>query len=158
MGKEVRRAVMSDVAKIMPLLSSVAQMHGDNRNDIFRNPTLHYTEDEIKKFIENCEINIFVSTSETNEITGVLLCRLESNKNHSVLLDSKQLWIEDTCVDETYRGKGYGKMLVDYAKKFAKDNGCSRVELNVWHFNKNAHDFWVSQGMKEMRYVMEFIL
>ena len=39
MAKEVRRANMDDIVKIMLLLSSVAQLHGDNRKDIFRNPT-----------------------------------------------------------------------------------------------------------------------
>jgi len=158
MGKEVRRAVINDVPKIMPLLSSVAQLHGDNRKDIFRNPTLHYSESEIKNFIETGELNIFVSTGETNEITGVLLCKIRAQHNHNVLLDSKILWIEDTCVGESYRNKGYGKMLIEYAKGFAKDNGCSRMELNVWSFNKNAHDFYESQGLKEQRNIMEYII
>jgi len=149
---------MGDVEYIMPLLSEVAQLHGDNRKDIFHNPTLHYSENEIKGFIENGGLNVFVLTGEVDEITGVLLCKIQENKNHSVLLDSKTLWVEDTCVSEAYRGKGHGKMLVDYAKKFARDNGCSRVELNVWAFNKNARDFYESQGMKGQRTVMEFEL
>lgn len=49
-------------------------------------------------------------------------------------------------------------MLVDFAKKFAKDNGCSRIELNVWAFNKEAYDFWANQGMKEQRHTMEYIV
>jgi len=53
MANEVRRAVMDDIITIMPLLSTVAQLHGDNRKDIFRNPTLHYSESEIREFIEN---------------------------------------------------------------------------------------------------------
>jgi len=158
MEKEIRRAVIDDVIKIMPLLSSVAQLHGDNRKDIFRNPTLHYSESEIKSFVENGKLNVFVSTSETNEITGVLLCKIKVEHNHNVLLDSKTLWVEDTCVSESYRKKGYGKMLVDFAKKFAKDNGCSRIELNVWAFNKEAYDFWANQGMKEQRHTMEYIV
>ena len=156
MVKEVRHAVINDVEKIMPLLSSVAQLHGDNRKDIFRVPTLHYSESEIRNFIENGELNIFVSISETGEITGVLICKLQVRQNHSVLLDSKTLWIEDTCVGEAYRKKGYGKMLIEYAKKFAKDNECSRMELNVWSFNKEAYDFYEKQGMVEQRSVMEY--
>ena len=98
-----------------------------------------------------------MSTGEANEITGVLLCKIKAEHNHSVLLDSKTLWIEDTCVNEFYRKKGYGKMLLDFAKKFAEDNGCSRMELNVWSFNKNAHDFYASQGMNEQLHIMEYI-
>ena len=157
MPKEVRRANINDVVNIMPLLSSVTQLHSDNREDIFRNPTLHYSESEIKSFIANDGLNIFVATSETDEITGVLLCKIRVEHNHCVLLDSKTLWIEDTCVNQSYRKKGYGKMLLDFAKKFAEDSGCSRMELNVWSFNKNAHDFYANQGMNEQRHVMEYI-
>ena len=158
MNKKGRPAVTGDIPDIMPLLSSVAQLHGDTRKDIFRNPTLHYSESEITEFIKNNELNIFVSTSESDKITGILLCKFRIEYNHNVLLDSKTLWIEDTCVGEAYRKKGYGKMLIDYAKEFAKINNCSRMELNVWAFNKNAHDFYVSQGMKEQRHIMEYII
>jgi len=158
MNKKVRRAVINDIGAIMPLLSSVAQLHGDNRKDIFKNPIMHYSETDIRNFIENKELNIFVSTDESAEITGILLCRVQVKENHVVLSDTKILWIEDTCVGEPYRKKGYGKMLIDYAKEFAKTNGCSRMELNVWAFNKNAHDFYISQGMKEQRHIMEYIL
>jgi len=159
MAKEVRRAVMDDVEKIMPLLSSVAQLHADGRKDVFRSPiTTHYSESEIKSFVENGELNIFVSTNEANELTGVLLCRLFISTNHNILQDSRTLWIEDTCVRESHRKEGYGKMLLDFAKNFAKENNCSRVELNVWSFNKSAHDFYVSQGMMKQRHTMEYIL
>ena len=63
MSSNVRNVVISDIASIMPLLSSVAKLHGDNRKDIFRNPTLHYSESDIRNFIENGELNIFVSTN-----------------------------------------------------------------------------------------------
>jgi len=46
MEKEIRRAAIDDVVKIMPLLSSVAQLHGDNRKDIFA--TQHYTTLKVK--------------------------------------------------------------------------------------------------------------
>ena len=158
MAKKVRHAVINDVEKIMPLLSSVAQMHGDSRKDIFRNPILHYSASDIKNLIENGGLNVFVAVSEVGEVAGVLLCRVEEIQDHIVKLDTKVLRIEDTCVDERYRKSGYGKMLLDYAKEFAKNNGCSRMELNVWAFNRNAYDFYESQGMRAQRHTMEYIL
>jgi len=58
-----------------------------------------------KNFELSSKLNIFVSTNEANEVTGVLLCRLQEKQNHNVLLDSKTLWVEDTCVSESHRGK-----------------------------------------------------
>jgi len=39
--------------------------------------------------------------------------------------------IEDVVVDEKYRGKGYGKMLIDYAIRLSEDNkDCYKIILN----------------------------
>ena len=159
MDKKVRRAVIGDVVKIMPLLTSVDKFHIDNRKDVFHDAGFLYSEYEIKTAIEEDNgLYIFVSTSEINEITGVLLCYFDEIQDSSIFLDSKKLWIDNNCVGKPYRKEGYGKMLLDYAKTFAKENGCSSIELIVWDFNKNAHDFYKSQGMTEKHYTMEYIL
>jgi glucosamine-phosphate N-acetyltransferase len=37
--------------------------------------------------------------------------------------------IEDVCVKEDYRGKGYGKILIKKLQKEAKEKGCYKVTL-----------------------------
>jgi len=37
--------------------------------------------------------------------------------------------IEDVIVDTTYRGQGYGKLLVDFADKICRENHCYKVLL-----------------------------
>ena len=158
MDKKIRRAVIKDTDEIISLLSDSAKLHANHRGDIIRNSTLHYSENDIHNlFIEDGPINAFVSINEAEKITGILLYRIGVTSNHNVFLDSKKMWIDEICIGEPYRKQGYGKILLDYAKETAQSNNCSRIELNVWAFNKNAYDFYVNQGMKEQRVIMEYI-
>jgi ribosomal protein S18 acetylase RimI-like enzyme len=158
MSKTVRRAIPDDLASIMPLLVAVAGMHIENLPDVFKSPANPYSESEIRDRMEKGEKSVFVSTNSADEVTGVLLCSFQKRQNHPVMKDFRTLWIDEVCIAEAHRRQGYGKLLMDYAVEFARENGCSRVELNVWAFNQNAHDFYVSQGMREQRSVMEYIL
>eukprot|EP00484_Ammonia_sp_Unknown_P003628 CAMPEP_0197057214 /NCGR_PEP_ID=MMETSP1384-20130603/94301_1 /TAXON_ID=29189 /ORGANISM="Ammonia sp." /LENGTH=148 /DNA_ID=CAMNT_0042491531 /DNA_START=31 /DNA_END=477 /DNA_ORIENTATION=+ len=38
--------------------------------------------------------------------------------------------IEDVVTDSSYRGKGLGKLVTDYAVQYAKQNGCYKVILD----------------------------
>ena len=40
-------------------------------------------------------------------------------------------WIEDVVVDDTYRGCGYGKKIVEYAIGFIRDSGAESISLTT---------------------------
>ena len=50
------------------------------------------------------------------------------------------------CVDSTYRGKGIGKMMMEYAINYAKDNGATRMELTSGNQREAAHRFYLTLG------------
>ncbi len=54
--------------------------------------------------------------------------------------------LEHVCVESKYKGKGIGKALIDFVKEFAKENNVNRIELDYWSGNKNAGEFFESQG------------
>ena len=56
---------------------------------------------------------------------------------------------------EKYRGKGYGKKLMDEAKKIAKDANCDRIELNCWMFNESALGMYEHIGYVKQRIIYE---
>ncbi|MCL1824078.1 MAG: GNAT family N-acetyltransferase [Oscillospiraceae bacterium] len=158
MEKQVRYAELNDIPDIILLLKAVGKLHGENRGDIFRGNALRYSESEIKDFIKTKKMNIFVSVNETDQVTGMVFCEFKTVEADNVLLSSKTLWVADACVKEHCRGEGYGKTLINHVKAFAKENNCSRIELNVWDFNKGARGFYSGLGMREQRHIMEFIV
>ncbi|MGB0427437.1 MAG: GNAT family N-acetyltransferase [Flavobacteriales bacterium] len=56
------------------------------------------------------------------------------------------LHLEDLIVHQDYRGKGYGKRLLDRVLKLAKDQGLKRVDWQVLDWNTPAVEFYESVG------------
>uniref|UniRef100_A0A7S2RXU2 N-acetyltransferase domain-containing protein n=1 Tax=Mucochytrium quahogii TaxID=96639 RepID=A0A7S2RXU2_9STRA len=53
--------------------------------------------------------------------------------------------VEFICVGPGQRGKGVGKSLLQWSDKFARDNGCSRITLEV-ATNNRAQSLYLRQG------------
>ncbi|HNC14421.1 MAG TPA: GNAT family N-acetyltransferase [Solirubrobacterales bacterium] len=49
----------------------------------------------------------------------------------SVWTGNEDAWLEDLFVDESARGKGYGRTLVEAAVERARSRGCDRIQLDV---------------------------
>lgn len=158
MEKCVRKAVPADADALIDLLLYVADCHSSRREELFCSGRAAYTKEDLLRFIETGEMQIFVSINETGVVTGLLFCRVKMMINHKIMRDSRTLWVEDMSVSPSAQKEGYGKMLLDYAKAYGRSQGCTRLELNVWGFNENAHAFYLHEGMKEQRHIMEFNL
>jgi ribosomal protein S18 acetylase RimI-like enzyme len=59
------------------------------------------------------------------------------------------LWIYDILVDEPFRGRGYGRRLMELVEEEARDMGLQRIELNVFADNARARGLYESIGFRE---------
>ena len=85
-----------------------------------------------KKLLEsykNMSINkkIYIMKNNDNEILATGTIILEQKFTHNFL---KVGHIEDIVVNKTQRGKGLGKLLIDFLVKVAKNNNCYKIILN----------------------------
>lgn len=60
----------------------------------------------------------------------------------------KILYIDDLITKELYRGKGYGKALLNKALEVAKKKGCKQVHLDTGYHRHSAHKIYLSQGFE----------
>lgn len=58
-------------------------------------------------------------------------------------------WIEDVIVDDTVRGKGVGKQLVNFAIKLAKEKGIKKIDLTSNPQRVAANGLYVKLGLKK---------
>jgi ribosomal protein S18 acetylase RimI-like enzyme len=58
-------------------------------------------------------------------------------------------FIYNIVVDETFRGRGYGREAMRLAEEEAKRNGLRALALNVFGHNKIARDMYLSLGYRE---------
>jgi GNAT superfamily N-acetyltransferase len=70
--------------------------------------------------------------------------------NFSTFVGKPGIYLEDLYVKEPYRGKGYGKALLERLIQKAKEQDCGRVEWSVLNWNKPAIDFYLKMGAQPM--------
>ncbi|HMU25979.1 MAG TPA: GNAT family N-acetyltransferase [Solirubrobacterales bacterium] len=66
----------------------------------------------------------------------------------SVWTGNEDAWLEDLFVDESARGKGYGRTLVEAAVERARSRGCDRIQLDVNQANEPAVKLYESCGFR----------
>jgi len=70
--------------------------------------------------------------------------------NFSTFLGRAGIYLEDLFVQPEYRGKGYGKALIQKLASIAVERGCGRLEWSCLNWNKPSIDFYLSLGAKPM--------
>lgn len=83
--------------------------------------------------------HVFVLESES-KVMGSITVLIEQKLIHNF---GRVAHIEDVVVGNEYRGKNYGKLLVDFAVNFAKTKGCYKVILNC---NDSVKSFYEKLG------------
>jgi len=66
----------------------------------------------------------------------------------SVWAHGKALILDDLFLSEQYRGKGLGRIVMEFIKNYAKENGYKRLQLQSEFSNPNAHEFYTRLGYK----------
>lgn len=70
--------------------------------------------------------------------------------NYSTFLGKANLYLEDLFVKEAYRGKGYGKALLNELAKIAVKRDCERLDWVCLNWNKPSIEFYKSLGAKPL--------
>lgn len=158
MNMKVRRALEKDMEKIILLLHQVSLVHQQGRPDLFKAGTRKYTNEQLKKILQDPQTPVLVAADEQDQVLGYAFCQFQQTGDNNILTDVKTLYIDDLCVDEAHRGKHVGKTLYDAAVDFAREHGCYNLTLNVWSCNESALRFYEARGLKPRKINMEQIL
>lgn len=154
---DIRRAEHRDIPGMTALLLQVGQVHHQIRPDIFRSGALKYTQEELQTLLSDENRPIFVA-EEDGFVAGYCFCALRSYDGTGVSTCRRELYIDDLCVDEGFRGKGVATLLYEYACDFARKTGCAFVTLNVWCGNERAMAFYEKSGLRPRNITMEMPL
>lgn len=70
--------------------------------------------------------------------------------NYSTFLGKPGIYLEDLFVRPTYRGKGFGELLLRHLAQLAVQRGCGRFEWSVLDWNQPAIDFYKKLGAQPL--------
>ncbi|HTD27121.1 MAG TPA: GNAT family N-acetyltransferase, partial [Candidatus Elarobacter sp.] len=61
----------------------------------------------------------------------------------------RRCWLEDLVVTARRRSQGIGRRLLDAATTWARERGCTHLELNSAVTRTDAHRFYLASGMTQ---------
>ena len=67
---------------------------------------------------------------------------------YSTFLGRPGIYLEDIYVDESHRGRGLGRVLMQYVARIAVERGCARFEWAVLDWNSPAIGFYEKLGAR----------
>ncbi|UCH42871.1 MAG: GNAT family N-acetyltransferase [Dehalococcoidales bacterium] len=83
---------------------------------------------------------------ENGIVLGTMVLLIIPNLSHSAL---PWALIENMMVDSSYRRRGLGRLLMDYAIARAKEAGCYKIQLSSNKKRPEAHQFYQSSGFED---------
>lgn len=153
MNIKIREYQESDFDKILPLanrfedyLIAIDDMHRLRRDEGFAEEYVKYTLQEITE-----KNGKFYVACEGEKIIGCIIGVHEENSPQLNLEQGKRKCgrVTELYVEEEFRGKKIGKMLVEKIEDYFRQTNCDDVIIEVFFPNVNARAFYSVQGYKE---------
>lgn len=99
----------------------------------------------LENTVENDSSDILIYDCN-GENVGFILLQAKERPDFDFMLPGKYCYIMDIIVTESHRNKGYGTALMNAAKTWAKEQGCSFVNLDVLVNNPGAINLYEKLG------------
>jgi ribosomal protein S18 acetylase RimI-like enzyme len=122
---ETSSSVLQSINELLPQLSSSAQV---------------ISMDRLSELVESDNTIIFIGTDESGQILGMLSLIVMK------IPTGNKAWIEDVVVDQSARGKGMGKALMNHALEKAKELAVKSVDLTSRPSREKANMLYQSLG------------
>lgn len=152
----IRFAAIADIPGMIALLKQVGQVHHEGRPDLFRSGAQKYDETALTALLSDDDRPIFIA--DDGGVAGYAFCIVKEVSGDPVLCDCRSLYIDDLCVDESRRGSGIGKALLQAVTAYARAENFYNITLNVWSCNESALRFYERNGLVPQKIGMEMLL
>ncbi len=150
----IRFAREEELEKINELRKEVNDVHVEGRPDIFKPGFDEVLRDYIYEIWKDPNKDIVVAERD-GEICGVAVLNCIYKPGSPFMFPRDFMDVDEFCVAKKYRRQGVATELIEFIKKYAKDKGFQRLELNMWEFNEGALKFYESVGFETYRRYME---
>ncbi|MBC8230050.1 GNAT family N-acetyltransferase [bacterium] len=140
----IRKATMKDMPSVLKLWTKLMEFH--------RTLSKHFEpaddaekvwESYVRKQLDESNSLLIVAEVSSN-IVGFSLASIQANI--PVFKIDKYGVIYDLFVEETFRGRGIGRKIFDFAREWFEQNGVEHLQVSVAHHNPVAQKFWHAMG------------
>lgn len=143
----IRPAVLSDLDEIVALWMEMMQEHEqfDSRVRLAGNADEAY-ENYARYYVLRADADVLVAENK-QEVIG--FCLAYCARNLPMFRPGQYGFLSDVAVASAWRGKGVGTALVEETKQRFRRHGVRHIQLQVYHHNTAAREFWRKAGFNE---------
>jgi GNAT superfamily N-acetyltransferase len=135
----IRNAAVEDISFIFSMIKELAEY--EKLSD-----KVYANEEVLKDNIFNKKHAEVLIAEYKGEASAIALFF----HNFSTFEGKPGIYLEDIYVRPHLRGKGIGKLMLEYLIELAKTRGCARVEWSVLNWNEPAINFYKKLGAVPM--------
>jgi GNAT superfamily N-acetyltransferase len=148
----IRYATQSDVGTILQLINELASYEKALHEVLATEQTLKDTlsfpdSSSTTGFSAGYAKTLLISPAGTNEVAGMALFF----HNYSTWRAAPGIYLEDLFVRPAYRGRGFGKALLQALAKECVRLGCKRLEWSVLKWNEPSIKFYQGSSVGAQR-------
>jgi len=148
----IRQAVSTDSLLLSSLCVDVQNLHAEHHPDIFKTPQ---SDDFAVSFFEEMlaapAITIYIA-EENAQALGHIFCKLIERPESPFTYANRFLHIDQISVRPNAQRRGVGTALMNQVEKLAGELGVSKIQLDSWDFNTQAHVFFERLGFEKFDY------
>lgn len=106
-----------------------------------------YSDDQLMSELNNIN-SAFYFLKNNDETVGYIKLNIKDAQSEGILPTALEL--ERIYITPTHKRQGYGRQLIAYAEKRAKELVCTDIWLGVWEFNTDALAFYERMGYEKI--------
>lgn len=144
MDVEIRKVTENDFEKVYPLFEQLwpnKELDKDALRTVFNRGVCSNTDE-------------LFCLDYSNEVIGFCAYAIVNNLWQAGYIS----YMYAMVVDEKYRGKGFGTMLINEAIQNSKNKGLKRLELDSGFHREKAHEFYMKLGFEKRAFLFSYPL
>jgi ribosomal protein S18 acetylase RimI-like enzyme len=142
----IRSARSGDYDDLCALFEQVDALHRQQHPELFREPDGPPRPREyLLALIADPQAALFVAQVD-GQLGGFVSALLRQAPPYPILVPRRFAVVDDLVVRADLRRMGLGRALMAQVERWARANGATAVELNVYAFNQGAIDFYEALG------------
>ncbi|MBQ6174534.1 MAG: GNAT family N-acetyltransferase [Clostridia bacterium] len=151
---EIRFAREEDLDQVNVLRKQVNDVHVEGKPEVFKPGFCDELRDYIHVIFADLRQKIVVA-DDGGAVCGFAVLNHITRPENPFMYVRDFLDIDEFAVDEGHRRQGIATAMIRFIRDYAREQGFSRVELNMWEFNQGALAFYEAAGFTTYRRYME---
>lgn len=140
----IRKATPADIPQIKALYLQLYEQLANYEPNYLQ--ATHQDETFLQQVVASEDNFVAFICAIDGEAKGFAIAKLQESPPYNCFVPLKYIHLMDIVVDETMRGKGIGKALLDRIKQWAKEQEADYLELSVLAKNTLAEALYLREG------------